>query len=280
MKPATWHQNGHTFTYQNHDIFYYIAGTGPPLLCLHGFPTSSHDFARITPLLAPHYTLICPDFLGFGFSAKPRPHTYSLFEQADIITALMHHLGHTTLHLLSHDMGNSVALELLRRSQLTITTYIMLNGSVYLKYYQPVITQRLLLNKLTGPIISRLRLIRQPAFNQQFGSLFAQPLPRSELDDFWATINYNDGPGIYHRLIQYLRERQQHELTWLQALGQHPAPLTIIWGQRDPVSVPAIADTVLTYRPHATYHPLHHVGHYPQWEDPTTTTNLILKTLS
>ena len=65
-----------------HRIFVSDQGSGPPVLFLHGFPTSSFDYALLTPLLASQRRLVLFDFLGYGYSDKPRQHNYSLFEQA------------------------------------------------------------------------------------------------------------------------------------------------------------------------------------------------------
>jgi pimeloyl-ACP methyl ester carboxylesterase len=60
------------------------AGQGPTVLLLHGFPSCSYDFRPVVARLAgrPWLTM---DFLGFGLSDKPRPHRYSLLEQADLV---------------------------------------------------------------------------------------------------------------------------------------------------------------------------------------------------
>lgn len=263
-----WQANGTYITFKGHRIFTTAYGTGVPILVLHGFPTASYDFARLVPLLADRYRLILFDFLGYGFSDKPRPHNYSLFEQADITQAVAAHYGLEKCFLLTHDMGNSVTLEILKRGAPHVERLVMLNGSVLLKYYQPLITQKLLLHPVIGPLITRFRLIRRRSFAQQFGSLFPTPPPDAEIDAFWSLIGYNDGMGIYDRLIQYLAERKIHEYTWLDALQNNTAPLTVIWGQLDPVSVPKIAEAVLERRPNAAYIPLPDIGHYPQWEAP------------
>jgi len=277
--PNAWREAGSMVRLGDYRIFTRVEGQGEPVLVLHGFPTASYDYARLVPLLAGRYRLILFDFLGFGFSDKPRPHRYSLFEQADIATAVAAHYGLTHCALLTHDMGNSVALEVLRRRAFQVDKMVMLNGSVLLKYYQPLITQRLLLNPLTGPLLAGLRLIGKRTFARQFGSVFAQPPGAAELADFWSLITYNDGAGIYHRLIRYLNERKIHEYEWLDALVNHTTMLTIIWGQRDPVSVPQIADAVMKRRPDATYFRLNDVGHYPQWEAPEHTASLIREAL-
>ena len=265
---AQWRESGTQVEIGSHRIFVREVGQGPPLLCLHGFPTASFDYARLVPLLAPHYRLLTFDFLGYGFSDKPRPYTYSLFEQAMLAEEVAARRGLGEVALLAHDMGSSVALILLQRARLRVSRLVLLNGSILLEHYQPLITQRLLLHPILGQLVSGLGLLGRSVFGHQFGRLFPQPLPRDEIDAFWSLIAHNDGTRINHLLIKYLDERKRHELQWLAALAAHPAPLRIIWGQLDPVSVPRIAEAIVKQRPDAQYVPLGDIGHYPQWEAP------------
>ncbi|GER02390.1 hypothetical protein JCM17846_00720 [Iodidimonas nitroreducens] len=97
--PKAWRASGHMASLRGHDIFYVdsadddLAGLDggrddrPVVLVIHGFPTAGWDFHRVWPLLVPHMRLIIPDMLGFGFSAKPCPHRYGIFEQADLLEA-------------------------------------------------------------------------------------------------------------------------------------------------------------------------------------------------
>lgn len=265
---AQWRGGGSLVEIFGHQVFVREAGQGPPLLCLHGFPTASFDYARLVPLLAPHYRVLTFDFLGFGYSDKPRPYTYSLFEQAALAEEVAARRGLTEVALLAHDMGSSVALVILQRGRLRVSRLILLNGSVLLEHYQPLITQRLLLHPIMGPLLSGLGFASERIFGRQFGRLFPRPVPREEIAAFWSLITHNRGEQINHLLIQYLNERKRHELAWLDGLAQHKAPLMLLWGQRDPVSVPRIAEEVYRKRPDARYVPLPEIGHYPQWEDP------------
>jgi pimeloyl-ACP methyl ester carboxylesterase len=275
MNLAEWRSSGSHINFQGHKIFVRVEGDGDPMLILHGFPTASYDYARLTPLLADRYRLYLFDFLGYGFSDKPHGHHYSLFEQADITQMVANYFGLTDVTILTHDMGNSVTLELLRRAQPSAKRIIMLNGSVLLDHYRPVITQKLLLNPTLGPIISNLRLIRRPIFARQFGKLFAQQPSSEEINEFWQLILHNNGIANYHLLIRYLNERKVHEHEWLDVLKASTVPLTVIWGQRDPVSVPKIAGAILERRPDTDYHPLEGVGHFPQWEAPRQVASII-----
>src|ERR1700754_5062868 len=87
-------------------------GDGPTILLLHGYPSSSFDYREVTPHLAGRAWLTL-DFLGFGLADKPRPHRYSLFEQADLAQQVVAETTDGPVVLIAHDMGTSVATELL-----------------------------------------------------------------------------------------------------------------------------------------------------------------------
>ena len=126
---------------------------------LHGFPSSSHDWARVAPHLATEHGLLLPDFLGFGASDKPADHDYSLTEQADLIQALWAHEGVAATVLVAHDYAVSVTQELLaRRSEgalrIDILAVHLLNGGLYPDLHRPEPIQTGLLDPDLGPQIS------------------------------------------------------------------------------------------------------------------------------
>src|SRR3954454_886725 len=88
MLPASvrqWHEGGRMLSTSAGSVFVRSSpGAGPTVLLLHGFPSSSYDFRGVVERLGDHAWLTL-DFLGFGLSDKPRPHRYSLLEQADIV---------------------------------------------------------------------------------------------------------------------------------------------------------------------------------------------------
>ena len=94
-------------------IFYRIAGDGPPLLLMHGYPQTSAMWHAVAPELANTYQVICPDLRGYGRSAKPvtdANHTpYSKRAMAGDVLTLMDHLGHARFLIGAHDRGGRVA---------------------------------------------------------------------------------------------------------------------------------------------------------------------------
>ena len=250
----------------------------PPVLFLHGFPTCSYDWKDLVPHLA-GYRLLMLDFLGYGLSDKPLAHGYSLFEQADLAEAFLRDAGVGEVDIVCHDMGNSVALELFRRRQVrsfAIGRTVMLNGSVWLAHYRPVLAQKLLLTPVVGEVAALA--MNRPFFGHQLSKVFSpgHKPTKEELDVHWALIRHNQGQRNYARLIRYLTERRKYEERWMQALVDNAdVPLTLLWGMRDPVSRPAIGRTVTEHRPDATWVPLENLGHYPQIEDPARVAGLI-----
>lgn len=81
----------------------------PPLLLLHGYPQTRALWARVAPLLAARFTVICPDLRGYGASSKPEGvAAYSFRQMARDMTALMTRLGHHRFAIAGHDRGGRV----------------------------------------------------------------------------------------------------------------------------------------------------------------------------
>ncbi|WP_299918160.1 alpha/beta fold hydrolase [uncultured Roseobacter sp.] len=91
-------------------ICYALAGSGPPLLLLHGFPQTHVLWRQAGALLGDRYTVIAPDLRGYGASSKPEgTENYSFRHMAQDQTALMKHLGFARFHVAGHDRGGRVA---------------------------------------------------------------------------------------------------------------------------------------------------------------------------
>jgi pimeloyl-ACP methyl ester carboxylesterase len=95
--------HGHAFSYR-------IAGSGPALLLLHGVTCSSATWDEIIPALAKHFTVIAPDLLGHGDSAKPATE-YSSGAYACYVRDLLLELGHTRVTLVGHSLGGGIAMQ-------------------------------------------------------------------------------------------------------------------------------------------------------------------------
>ena len=107
-------------------------GSGPPVLLLHGHPRTHATWARVAPLLAERFTVVCPDLRGYGESSKPATtpdHApYSKRAMAGDCVALMRTLGHQRFCLAGHDRGTYVAQRLALDSPGSVRRLCLMEG--------------------------------------------------------------------------------------------------------------------------------------------------------
>ncbi|MDB4973425.1 MAG: hypothetical protein JWN48_1766 [Myxococcaceae bacterium] len=282
---AAWLERGNHHGVCGRRVFVIDSGHSPahagraPLLLLHGFPTSSFDFHLVLPELAKKRRVVLFDLPGFGFSDKPERYSYSLFEQADIVEALIERLGLVRPHVVAHDMGASIACELLARRQRKLLkgelgSLLLMSAGIYEELAKITPAQKVLLTSL-GAAFAGLRV--GALFRAQMARVFAQPLPGAELDAMWEQITYLDGHQRLSQVAAYLRERVRFEERWVSALRTSEYfPIHLLWGSRDPTAVFAIAERLADEIPGAELTRLSKVGHYPQLEAPDETAAAIV----
>jgi pimeloyl-ACP methyl ester carboxylesterase len=261
-------------------VFVRRMGAGRPMTLLHGFPSSSHDWAKVAPALAERHALLMPDFLGFGASDKPRDHHYSLLEQTDLVEALWEREGVTSTALVAHDYGVSVAQELLARRAdgapgVDLESVALLNGGLYPDVHRPQPTQEALLDPEQGPQLAAA--IDEQVFVASLGPTFPDDYDAaSDSAEIWRSMERDDGIRLVHRLIRYMVDRRENEARWTGALEATEVPLRFVWGMRDPVSGAHMAERIRERRPDAPLVALDDVGHWPQLEAPERVAGALL----
>jgi pimeloyl-ACP methyl ester carboxylesterase len=263
-------------------IFVRSLGAGPSITLLHGFPSSSHDWAKVTPALARDHALLLPDFLGFGASDKPNDHEYSLGEQADLVVELWERSGISSTTIVAHDYAVSVAQELLARHidgrlDVELAAVHLLNGGIYPDLHRPQPTQLALLDPEHGPELSAL--LNEDLFAQGLRPTFAEDFDAAaDSADIWASTHRSAGERIAHLLIRYMSDRKANEQRWVGAMENTRVPLAFVWGMLDPVSGAHIAERIAERLPAAPLLALQDVAHWPALEAPRAVETAILGT--
>ena len=247
-------------------------GHEPLLLFLHGFPSSSYDWRPLLELRPAGEATLAFDFLGFGLSAKPHDHVYTLAWQADAVEELVRRAGSPPVFVVGHDMGTSVATELMARDLrgelgMQMTGALLFNGSMLLHLAKPTLGQNLLRSRL-GSLFARLTSER--SFRAQFSRVFSShhPLSPEEAADQWALISHGGGERIAHLTINYMAERERFTDRWHGAIRDWPKPLTLAWGMQDPVARVEVLRGLQELRPGVETIELPGAAHYPQIEQP------------
>jgi pimeloyl-ACP methyl ester carboxylesterase len=227
-------------------VFYREAGapTAPAVLLLHGFPTSSHMFRDLIPLLAPHFRVIAPDLPGFGFSDAPStsrfPYTFDRL--ADVIERFIETLGLSHYALYIFDYGAPVGLRLAIRHPERITAIVSQNGNAYeeglssgwnpiQQYWEdPSPKNRTALKAFLTPESTKWQYThgadesRVPPESYALDSaLLARPGNEDiQLDLF---LDYASNVKLYPQFQKYFRT--------------HRPPTLAVWGKTDPFFLPA-----------------------------------------
>jgi pimeloyl-ACP methyl ester carboxylesterase len=285
---AEWEARGAHHDVLGHRIFVVDVAAGnetaPPVLVLHGFPTSGVDWRwAVDPIAATGRRVVVPDLLGYGLSDKP-DQRYSLFEQADIVDALAQSLGLARVALVTHDMGDSVGGEVLARSldgtlSFGIERRVLTNGSIYIEMAHLTDGQQLLLSLPDARIDGGAD---EAALTIALRNTCApdSDVADEELAAMAALIVHDRGNGLLPRLIRYIEERRRHEHRWTGAIEKHPAPLDVIWGDLDPIAVYPMVERLAQVRPDAVVHRLDGIGHYPMVENPARFNTELLAALA
>ncbi|MFF3605617.1 alpha/beta fold hydrolase [Streptomyces sp. NPDC002463] len=259
-----------TVTVRGHEIAYREAGPAdaPVLLLLHGFPTSSHMFRDLIPLLADDYRLIAPDHLGFGRSAAPQDFDYTFAALAELTSEFTEALGLDRFALYIQDYGSPIGLRLALAHPERITAIVTQNGNAYeeglgAEAWAPVLA---LIEKRTPETEGPVRAIRSlDGIRWQYET--GVPAEYRDLlsPDAW-----------HHDAILMAREGQDAiQLGLIADYGSnfalYPAfqeyfrtsrvPLLAVWGEGDQVFVPAGAEAFRRDLPDAEIHLLP-TGHF------------------
>lgn len=281
-----WEMDGHYLKINPFQFQVFYKDYGNPnassektLLLLHGFPESSYSYHKIIDGMSKIFDrIVLFDMIGYGLSAKPTEnYTYSLFEQADVGLQIWKYLGIKGGHLLAHDMGDSVATELVTRHVYDILpkwfsdgfqSFTFTNGSMVLELAKLRITQKILLSNY-GHWMSKLSTFK--IFNHQVRNAHGNNnLSEKDVEMLWENILLQNGHHKNHLLIKYLNDRKRFEKTrWLPALSQVKLPIHLCWGTADAVAIVEMAKYLKkNICPSATLTLMPNVGHFCQLGSP------------
>lgn len=255
-----WRSGGSTLTWPSTtpanagrtvDVFTRRGGTrgAPALVCVHGFPTSSIDFAALATELADDFEILVLDFPGYGLSDKPAaPYVYSLYDDARLLVhAITTEWGLTDYRMITHDRGSSVgmiALGMLDPAQRPSDVFLT-NANIYLPLANLTAFQTALLDDATGRATAAATTPELLAAGLGATTF----MPRRDLTDpeiaaLAKCFAVDDGISVLPDTVRYLHERAADETSWLEALRDIDVDLTLIWGLHDGVAPLRVANHV------------------------------------
>ena len=268
-----WHRRGRFVTLaEGHRLFVAQEGEGPDLLLVHGFPSTSHDFAAALPLLSGRFRVTLFDQLGFGFSDKPAGASYSLLDQGRRAGELARALDIPQAMVVGHDMGLTVAIEMLCRHEagelgFAMDGLVLCNGSHLVELAHITQLQKDLMTDEGAAAFAAAFDPERFALGLRF--VWVDPTRTPEVDiraiAYWMA--HGGGLGVIGKIARYNLERTRYADRWRPILSRTRVPIGVVWGDRDPIAVLEIGRR-LAEMSGGPLTVLEGVGHYPQMEDP------------
>ena len=261
-----------------HPVIYRTAGSGPPVVLIHGMVNSSHHWREVALRLADRYTVIAPDLIGHGDSATPRG-DYSLGAHAAVIRDLLTAIGVGGATIVGHSLGGGVAMQFFWQFPQRVERLVLVSSGGLGREVSPLLRSA----ALPGASAA-LRVVAGRRSLAALGRVAA------------ALDAGGSARGVYVRaVVRALRplERPGSREAFLQTLrsvidlqGQHvsamdrlyllgPVPTLIVWGERDntiPVQHGRSAHEAI---PHSRFETLPRAAHFPHLEDPEGLADLI-----
>lgn len=271
-----WKNKGQYFDFKGKEIFFYQQGTGEDLLILHGYPYGSYEWKPLLKTLSGNFRVTLLDFLGMGFSDKPDNHQYSYSEHCETVNELLIYLKVVNIRILAHDMGASVAQELLALQEedklhFKINSCAFINGGLFMDVYQPRIIQRLLSQSpsFIGRFLSKK--MSKTAVDRSVKSVFGPHTQPSDefLNNQWEVMNFKNGKSITYLIGKLVFEKYRFQERWINAMKSTNIDLCYICGPFDPNSGSHMAKRYEEVIPNPVVFLLEpHIGHWPFLEDP------------
>ncbi|HEX8099744.1 MAG TPA: alpha/beta fold hydrolase [Actinomycetota bacterium] len=257
---------------------YLEAGSGPPLVLLHGLGATNASLLPTLWELAANYRVIAPDLPGFGESAKPlRSYNAAFFSHW--LQAFLDELGIERTDLLGNSMGGRVAIELGLRAPERVRRMVLLAPS-------PAFIRRREFVRLVRLLRPELAVLPVPIPHRQVvratRAMFSRP---SRLPDGWYDAAADEFLRVFAtargriaffsaaRQI-YLEEPRGAKGFWDRLPGL-ATPALFVWGARDRLVPAKFARHVVDALPNATSVVFEDCGHVPQYELPAKTHRLV-----
>lgn len=260
-----------TVTIHGYDRAYRMAGAGPAVLLLHGIGDSSDGWEPLMAELAQHYTVIAPDLLGHGRSAKPRA-DYSVGGYANGMRDLLTVLGIDKVTVVGHSFGGGVAMQF--------------------AYQFPERTERMMLVASGGlgpEVTPAIRAITTPGFHQVMG-LLTLPVVRhvgvaglkaasttglkatrdlGEVADIYDSFKDPHARHAIRHVVKAVVDWKGQVVTMAdRAYLTDAMPMAVVWGRDDHVIPVRHASNAAALAPKARVEVIPNAGHFPHKDHP------------
>jgi pimeloyl-ACP methyl ester carboxylesterase len=264
-------------------VIYRIAGSGPPVVLIHGMLNSSSHWQSVAESLAANYTVVAPDLLGHGDSAAPRG-DYSLGAHAASIRDLLAAIGIDRASIVGHSLGGGVAMQFFYQFPQRVERLALVSSGGLGREVSPLLRTAALPGmsallsltihpRLLGALRGSGTHLRQRGLGV---GVYLQAIARA-----LRPLENSDARQAFLHTLRAVIDIHGQRVSATDRLGLLEAiPTMIVWGERDrtiPIEHGRRAHAAI---PHSSFRTIPGVAHFPHLEDPQALSALLLEFLA
>ncbi|TDX23825.1 pimeloyl-ACP methyl ester carboxylesterase [Modicisalibacter xianhensis] len=231
-----------------HRIAYLEQGYGPPVLLLHGIPTSSLLWRNVIPGLSRAHRVVAPDLLNFGKSDKPRAANVSIEAQSRMLIGFMDALGIHRADVVAHDIGGGIAQILAVNHPERINRLVLADSVCFDSWpipdfkplQEPEAEQRMSPDELE-------QMLRDSMLKTLHDDTLATPELGNMIVEPWQG---EEGKLAFFRNLRRLNP--EYTLAIADELKQLPHETLVLWGRHDPFQLPEYAEKLKATLPNSS----------------------------
>jgi pimeloyl-ACP methyl ester carboxylesterase len=223
------------------NIFYREAGSedNPTLLLLHGFPTSSHMFRNLMPLLADRFHLVAPDYPGFGNSSMPTvdEFDYTFDHLADVMEKFTEALNLSKYSLYVMDYGAPIGFRLATKHPERVEALIIQNGNAYeeglREFWEPLKAYWRDRSSENADKLRQFLTLDATQWQYTHGVRDLQAISPDNWNIDQPLLNRPGNNDIQLALFYSYRSNPPLYPQWQEYFRTYQPPTMIVWGQND-----------------------------------------------
>jgi pimeloyl-ACP methyl ester carboxylesterase len=254
-----------------HRVAYRSAGSGPAIVLVHGITSTSATWERVMPYLATRFTVIAPDLIGHGESAKPRG-DYSLGAYASGVRDLMVTLGHESATFVGHSLGGGVVMQLAYQFPERCERLVLVDsGGLGREVSFLLRAATLPLSEVVLPLLAHTRLLNAGrGLGRMLGRVGLHAgTDMAELARGHASLSDPEARAAFiHTLRTIVDPRGQRVNASDRLYLAENIPFMLVWGERDPIIPLKHGLAAHELVPSSRLEVFADAGHFPHVDDP------------
>ena len=278
LNPARGADQAYEIEIHGHRVCFRLVGSGPLIVLIHGITGRSEQWVPVMEALGDRYTLLAPDLLGHGESAKPRG-DYSLGAYASGIRDLLIALNAKPATIVGHSLGGGIAMQLAYQFPERCTRLVLMSSGGIAQDVHPLLRAASLPgSEIVLPLITNERILRLgQAVGRALGVIGLQTgADIAEGARGYASLSDREARAAFLHTIRAVIDPMGQRISGLDRLYLAEAlPSLIIWGEDDPIIPSHHGEMAHDAMPESRLELIEGAGHFPQVTHPAKVARLL-----